>query len=112
MSKLRHKNSLGANFTVHVTEPQLATSVKQRQDPFSGPQRIQQIIGSSFQISFHPDWQIHKGFFKQANHGAYSNPGTQMGAQNKDFGAVLQTDLTRVLEFRLWGRLLYISLIF
>ena len=28
--------------------------------------------------------------------GAYSNPGTQMVAQNKDFGAVSQTDLTRV----------------
>ena len=32
--------------------------------------------------------------FKQANHGAYSNPGTQVGALNKDFGDVSQTDLT------------------
>ena len=32
--------------------------------------------------------------FKQANHGAYSNPGTQEGALNKDFGDVSQTDLT------------------
>ena len=30
-----------------------------------------------------------------ASRGVYSNPGTQ-GAQNKDFGAVSQTDLTRV----------------
>ena len=29
--------------------------------------------------------------------GAYSNPATRVGAQNNDFGAVLQTDLTRVL---------------
>ena len=28
---------------------------------------------------------------------AYSNPGTQVGAQNEDFGAVSQTDLTRGL---------------
>ena len=31
--------------------------------------------------------------FSQANHGAYSNPDTKLGAQNKDFGAVSQTDL-------------------
>ena len=41
--------------------------------------------------------------FEQANHGAYSNPGTQVGAHNKDFGTVSQTDVTRV-TFRLWGR--------
>ena len=34
-----------------------------------------------------------KGHFSQTNHGAYSNPDTKLGAQNKDFGAVLQTDL-------------------
>ena len=34
----------------------------------------------------------------------YSNLGTQVGAQNKDFGAVSETDLTRV-KFRLWRRL-------
>ena len=40
----------------------------------------------------------------QAIHGAYSNPSTQMEAQSMDFGAVSQTDLTRV-TFRLWRRL-------
>ena len=34
---------------------------------------------------------------KQANHGTYSNPCTQVGAWNKDFGDVSQTDLTRNL---------------
>ena len=34
----------------------------------------------------------------------YSNLGTQVGAQNKDFDAVSETDLTRV-KFRLWRRL-------
>ena len=42
--------------------------------------------GSNADLSFQPD----------GNHGAYSNPGTQVGAQNKDIGAVLQTDLTRI----------------
>ena len=40
----------------------------------------------------------------QTIHGAYSNPSTQMEAQSMDFGAVSQTDLTRV-TFRLWRRL-------
>ena len=31
--------------------------------------------------------------FQHANCGMYSNPGTQEGAQNKNFGAVSQTDL-------------------
>ena len=43
-------------------------------------------------------------FFFQANHSAYSNPGTQERAQNKNYSAVSQTDLTRVY-FRPWRRL-------
>ena len=31
-----------------------------------------------------------------ANHDKYSNPGTQVGAQNKNISAVSQMDLTRV----------------
>ena len=42
--------------------------------------------GSNADLSFQPD----------RNHGTYSNPVTQVGAQNKDIGAVLQTDLTRI----------------
>ena len=34
--------------------------------------------------------------FKQANRGAYSNPGTLVVAQNKDFGTVSQTELSFV----------------
>ena len=39
-----------------------------------------------------------------ANHAAYSNPGRQVRAQNKDFRAFSQTDLTRSLA-PLWHRL-------
>ena len=34
-------------------------------------------------------------FYKQVNHGPYSYLGTEVTAQNKDFGAVSQTDLNR-----------------
>ena len=40
----------------------------------------------------------------RAIHGAYPNPSTQMEAQSMDFGAVSQTDLTRV-TFGPWRRL-------
>jgi len=37
-------------------------------------------------------------YLKQANHGAYSNPGTHVGGRNKDFGTVCRpTDLTSSL---------------
>ena len=50
--------------------------------------------------------------FLQANHGTYSNPGTQVGTHNENFSALSQTDLTRV-QFPLWRRLcwnLWVSL--
>ena len=40
-------------------------SEKQRRYPCSGPQPTQSITGSAFQISFYPDWQIDRGFFKR-----------------------------------------------
>ena len=61
-----------------------------------GTQWTQQISKSVFPISS----PLDQG---KANHWVYSNPGTQVGAQNKDFGAVLQTALTRV-KFHLWRR--------
>ena len=48
------------------------------------------------------DWQIDNGFFKKVSHGVYSNPGTQEGGvQNKDFGAVSQTDLNAVSSYNM-----------
>lgn len=43
--------------------------------------------------------------FYQTSHDAYSNPDTQVGAQDNDFRAVSQRDLTRV-KFLLWHRLI------
>ena len=37
-----------------------------------------------------------------ANHGAYSNPGTRVRAEKKDFGAVLKTDLTSPQLLKRW----------
>ena len=40
---------------------------------------------------------LNKGFSEQAIHETCSNPCSQVGAQNKDFGAVSQLDLSRSL---------------
>ena len=60
-----------------------------------GPQRIQQFTGNALRISFDSDWQINNGFFNRP-----ITARTQIlvlsWAQNKDFGAVSQTGLTRV----------------
>ena len=60
-----------------------------------GPQRIQLFTGNALRISFHSDWQINNGFFNRP-----ITARTQIlvlsWAQNKNFGAVPQTGLTRV----------------
>ena len=59
------------------------------------PQRIQRFTGNALRISFRSDWQINNGFFNRP-----ITARTQIlvlsWAQNKDFGAVSQTGLTRV----------------
>ena len=59
------------------------------------PQRIQRFTGNALRISFQSDWQINNGFFNRP-----ITARTQIlvlsWAQNKDFGAVSQTGLTRV----------------
>ena len=58
-----------------VIYPRLVTSAQERWNPRTG---------NAFRISFQPDWQIDSGFCN--NHGAYSNPGTHLGAYNMDYG--------------------------
>ena len=50
----------------------------------------------SFEFPFTLIGKSEMAFFYQVNHGAYSNPGTQVGAKNMDFGAVSQTTITTV----------------
>ena len=73
-------------------------SVKQCQCYCSGSRtdstNYKKSVSNFFNLDSLANGQWH---FKQANHGAYSNPGTQVGALNKDFGDVSQTDLTRNL---------------
>ena len=59
--------------------------------------RTLRITRSAFRIFLQPDWQNQQWLFQRSNHCANSSPSTQVGAQNKDFGAVLQMDLTRSL---------------
>ena len=35
------------------------------------------------ELKEHLDWPIEQWLFQQANHAAYSNPGTQLGAQTR-----------------------------
>ena len=56
------------------------------------PQRTQRLPEIRFEFHFNLIGKSTMACFGKANHGAYSNPGTQVGAQNKDFGAVSQTD--------------------
>ena len=59
------------------------------------PQGIQRFTGNALRICFQSDWQINNGFFNRP-----ITARTQIlvlsWAQNKDFGAVSQTGLTRV----------------
>ena len=68
-----------------------------------GPNGLNELPEMRFEFPFNLIGKLAMAF-KQAIHGVYSNPGTQVAAQNKDLGAVSQTDLTRV-NFRLWRRL-------
>ena len=85
-------------FSLHhrCIQPWLIKSVKQGPGPCDlDLQWSQQISGSAFWISLQTDWSIKQYFLTgQYNHGRYSNPTTQLGAQNKDFGPGSQTDLT------------------
>ena len=60
-----------------------------------GPQRIQRFTGNALRISFHSDWQINSGFFNRPIT-ARTQILVHSWAQNKDFGAVPQTGLTRI----------------
>ena len=59
------------------------------------PQRIQRFTENALRISFHSDWQIDNGFFNRPIT-ARTQIQVHSWAQNKDFGAVSQTGLTRV----------------
>ena len=85
-----------------VIEPRLVTSARQCQDPCSEFPTESGIIGSAFWITLQRDLPVKHRCFKLANHGVYSNPGTQPHAQNKDFGSGSGTDLNGGLVF-VWG---------
>ena len=59
-----------------------------------GPQQIQRFTGNALRISFHSDWQINNGFFNRRIT-ARTQILVHSWAQDKDFGAVLQTGLRK-----------------
>ena len=68
---LRHKRNLTP----------IVSSAKQHRDPCSGPSTdSKELREVRFGFPFNQIGQSNNGFFNtQANHGAYSNPGTQLG---------------------------------
>ena len=71
----------------------LVTSAKQHQYPCSGPPHYWKCI-----LNFLSTWLANQqGLLQQTNHSRYPNRSTQVSTLNKDFGAVLQKDLTRSL---------------
>ena len=68
-----------------LDKPRIVMSLKQHWDPSSGsPTELKMLLGVCFKFPFHLVGQTNIFFF-QANHGAYSNHGTQVRNQNKDF---------------------------
>ena len=67
----------------------------QCQNPCSAAfNRLNELLVVHFECHFNLISQLNNSFFF---YDAYSNPSTQLRAQNNDFGADLQTDLTRTL---------------
>ena len=80
-----------------VIKPRLVTFTKQHRDPGSGPP-TDATNNRKYFSNFTSTWLANRQWlFWHANHGAYSNPDTQLDAQSKDFGAVSQPCLTRGL---------------
>ena len=71
------------------------TSVSNTNIHVLGPNGLSVLLEARFEFPFILIGKMTMDFWG-ANHGAYSNPGTQVEVQNKDFGGVLQMDLTRV----------------
>ena len=96
---IRFPNSSSTYFlacVADVIQPRFVATATQRRDPCSGPQRTQWITGNAFRISFHPDWQINSGFFNRPIMTPTQILVLSWGIQNKDFGAVSKSGLTRV----------------
>ena len=71
------------------------TSVSNTNIHVLGPNGLSELLEARFEFPFILIGKM-TWIFWGANHGAYSNPGTQVEAQDKDLGGVLQMDLTRV----------------
>ena len=55
---------------------------------FWAPNGLNELLEMRFEFPFNLIGKLTIAFFKQANYGAYLNSGTQVGAQNKNLGAV------------------------
>ena len=98
----RQKENIRDNITPSIQDEiqcWLVMSAKQCQYPCSGPAMDSMNHGKcilNFPLSWlaNPQWPFLLG-----QHAAYSNADIPVGAENKDFSAVSQMDLTRSLVF-------------
>ena len=94
MSELREiKTKTSIACTTDVIKPQLVRSAKKHQDPCSGPSTALNVLNFLSTCLANQQWLFHRPSMVRIKGGA------QAGSQDKDFGAVLQTNLTRVISF-------------
>ena len=70
----------------------LVRSAKQRREHCSGPptDSTKYLNYRKCVSNFLSSWSANlQWLLQKANHGTYSNPGTQLGAENKDFGSFI-----------------------
>ena len=60
---------------------------------FLAPNGLNELLEVRFEFPFNLIGKFTMAFFQQANPRAYSNPGTQMGAQSKDLKGLKGTQL-------------------
>ena len=79
-----------------VIQPRLATSAKQCRHSCSGPSTDSMTYRKCVSNFLYPDWQINNSFFNRPVMARTQILVHSWGAQNKDFGAVSKSGLTRV----------------
>ena len=91
LREIKTKTSIAC--TTDVIKPRLVRSAKKHQDPCSGPSTALNVSNFLSTCLANQQWLFNRPSMVHIKGGA------QAESQDKDFGAVLQTNLTRVISF-------------
>ena len=91
LREIKTKTSIAC--TTDVIKPRLVRSAKKHQDPCSGPSTALNVSNFLSTCLANQQWLFNRPSMVRIKGGA------QAESQDKDFGAVLQTNLTRVISF-------------